>query len=371
MSRIVVAAAAHISPVYLNAGATIEKVCAYIGEAATLGVDVVAFPEAFVPGFPFWPALSAPLHNHDLFLRYVENSVRVPGPEVLKVCTAARENGIIVSLGISEASHASAGCLWNTNLLIGADGAILNHHRKLVPTFFEKLVWAQGDGAGLRVVETPAGRIGALICGENTNTLAKYALVAQREELHISSYPPIWPTHAPGKKGAYDLASAIRIRAGAHAFEGKVFNIVASSRLGDDAIQVAGDLDPKLVDMLEQMPSGPSMILGPDGEVMAQTKVGDPDRLLIEQIDLDECIVPKQFHDLSGYYNRFDVFNLEVDRTAMVPIKFLGERENPRQVDFAHLEQAVQPLASHAHLRELESEIVIGGSEQELRSEKH
>ena len=134
-----------------------------------------------------------------------------------RFCETAREHSIIVSIGISGAN---AGFSWllveNSNLLIGNDGTILNHHRKLVPTFYEKLVWANGDGAGLRVSDTPIGKIGMLICGENTNPLARYSLIAQGEQIHISSYPPAWPTRPSNEPGRYDLASAIRIRAGAH-----------------------------------------------------------------------------------------------------------------------------------------------------------
>ena len=114
-------------------------------------------------------------------------------------------------------------------MLIGPDGAVLNLHRKLVPTFFEKLIWANGDARGLRVVQTQLGRIGMLICGENTNPLSRFALMAEGEQVHISTYPPCWPTRPPAESGGYDLRRAIEIRAGAHAFEAKVFNIVASA----------------------------------------------------------------------------------------------------------------------------------------------
>ena len=231
MDKKITVAAAHIAPVYLDARATADKVCDYIRKAADAGVQLVAFPESFIPGFPIWPAISAPIHNHDLFKRFAAQSIRVPGPEILSICATARDCGVMVSIGISEATERSVGCIWNTNLLIGDDGSILNHHRKLVPTFYEKLIWANGDGAGLRVVDTPVGRVGALICGENTNPLARYSLIAQGEQIHVSSYPPVWPTHDPAANDRYDLASAIRIRAGAHSFEAKVFNIVAAARL--------------------------------------------------------------------------------------------------------------------------------------------
>ena len=152
--------------------------------------------------------MQAPIRNHEYFKRFAANSIEVPGPEVQQLCDAARKHGIFVSIGVSERTTASVGCLWNSNLLIGADGAILNHHRKLVPTFYEKLIWANGDGAGLQVSDTEIGRLGMLICGENTNPLARYSLIAQGEQIHVSSYPPVWPTRPPNELGP--LRSCLR-----------------------------------------------------------------------------------------------------------------------------------------------------------------
>lgn len=343
MSRKVTVAAAHMAPVYMNAAATVEKACDTIREAGSKGVELLVFPESFVPGFPLWPALAAPIHNHDHFKVLAAQSVRVPGPEILKICLAAREASMIVSLGISESTARSVGCLWNSNLLIGGDGSILNHHRKLVPTFFEKMVWAPGDGDGLRVTETPLGRIGALICGENTNPLARYSLMAQGEQIHISSYPPTWPTHVPAANDRYDLASSIRIRAGAHSFEAKAFNIVASSVLDETARAYLAPLGDAALDIIERTPKGISTIIAPNGQAVAETAV-QKDTLLIEAIDLEDCIVPKQFHDVVGYYNRFDVFDLTVDRRTLSPAAFMdetGSGESVRGLAFQDLERAV------------------------------
>src|SRR5262249_747148 len=154
-------------------------------------------------------------------------------------------------------------CLWNSNILIGPDGAILNHHRKLVPTFYEKLIWANGDGRGLRVVSTPAGRIGMLICGENTNPLARYSLMAQGEQVHLSSNPPLWPTRRIAESGGYNLRKAIEIRAGSHAFEAKVFNIVASGCIDSSLRCALEKIDSAMIETLENSPRGVSMALGP------------------------------------------------------------------------------------------------------------
>lgn len=338
MKQKVSVAAAHIAPVYLDTQATIEKTCAYILKAADAGAKLVVFPESFIPGFPLWPAVSAPIYNHNFFKRFASQSVHIPGPEILRICTAARQVGVMVSIGISEATKQSVGCLWNSNLLIGADGSIINHHRKLVPTFFEKMIWANGDGTGLNVVQTEIGRVGALICGENTNPLARYALIAQGEQIHISSYPPIWPTHEPSSNERYDLASAIRIRAGAHSFEAKAFNVVAAARLDSTAFEILSELGDKALHIVKASPKGVSMILGPNGLPIAET-ASDSDQLLIETIDLEECIVPKQFHDIAGYYNRFDIFSLNVNRQSLTPAEF-HNTEN-RNMDFEQLERSI------------------------------
>lgn len=306
---------------FLNAQATVQKARALIAEAAKNGAQLIAFPESFVPGFPLWAAVQAPIKNHDYFKRMAANSIAVPGPEVQLIAEAAREHSIVVSIGISELSPVSVGCLWNTNLLIGADGTLLNHHRKLMPTFYEKLIWASGDGAGLRVSDTAIGKIGMLICGENTNLLARYTLIAQGEQIHISSYPPVWPTRPSNEPGRYDLAAAIRIRAGAHSFEGKVFNVVASAFLDKSTRDELRDLDPSAQDVLKQSPQAVSMVLGPSGEVISDT-LSDAEGLLYQDIDVAQCVEQKQFHDIVGYYNRFDVFELNVTRMRLTPIAF-------------------------------------------------
>ena len=318
------ACSAHVAPVFLDAKATVEKACALIAEASRNGAKLIAFPESYVPGFPLWAGIQAPINNHEFFKRLAMESIQVPGPEAQQLCDAAREHEIVVSIGISEKTSASVGCLWNSNLMIGADGTILNHHRKLMPTFYEKLVWAAGDGAGLRVCETPIGKIGMLICGENTNPLARYSLIAQGEQVHVSSYPPVWPTRPSNQPGRYDLAAAIRIRAGAHSFEGKVFNVVSSAFLDKSALDEMKGLDRTARETLEQSPQAVSMVIGPSGEVISDT-LCESEGLLYQEIDIVQCVEPKQFHDVVGYYNRFDVFDLKVNRKRLSPIEFTGD----------------------------------------------
>ncbi len=315
-------AAAHVAPVFLDV--EIQKACAVIEEAARHGAQLVAFPETYIPAFPVWSALQAPIHSHRWFSRLAANTMRCPGREIDRIAAVARRAGVFVSLGFNEGTADSVGCIWNANVLVGDDGAVLNHHRKLVPTFWEKLTWANGDGAGLTVVDTRLGRLGALICGENTNPLARYALMAQGEQVHISTYPPVWPTRDPRDGGNYDLAGAIRIRAGAHSFEAKAFNVVVSGFLDAAMRDELGGISADARRILDESPRGVSMVIGPAGEPVSEV-LADREGLLYAEIDTAACVEPKQFHDVVGYYNRFDVFHLTVDRSRLRPITFADE----------------------------------------------
>lgn len=314
-------AAMHVAPVFLDTERTVDKACALIEEAARNGAKLVVFPETWIPAFPIWCALRAPLYNHELFKALAANAVKVPGPEMARLSASARKFGVMVSMGINEGTDVSVGCLWNSNVLIDQDGRIINHHRKLVPTFWEKLIWANGDGAGLRVCETILGRIGMLICGENTNPLARFTLMAQGEQVHISTFPPVWPAHDPKDSKVYNVADAIRLRVGNHAFEGKLFNIVASAYMDKSYRDGLAKGDSEAARILDNSPRGVSMIVNPMGQI-----IGDPmceeEGILYADIDLADCVEPRQLQDVVGYYNRFDIFKLTVDRSANRPVTF-------------------------------------------------
>jgi len=243
MSQFVKVAAVHAAPVFLDRTATTAKAISITREAARAGAQLIAFPETFIPAFPVWAALWAPIENHDLFILMADQSVSAKGAEIASLRREARALSVCISIGISESSPASVGAIWNSNILIGHDGAILNHHRKLVPTFYEKLIWASGDGAGLKVVDTPVGRVGNLICGENTNPLARYSLMAQAEQVHISSWPPIWPTRRPGNGANFNNVAANRIRSSAHSFEARP---LASTPLASWTLRCANFLSPAI-----------------------------------------------------------------------------------------------------------------------------
>jgi nitrilase len=324
-------AAAHISSIFLDLDSTVDKVCSIIEEAAGNGAQLIVFPETYIPAFPVWCALSAPIYNHNFFLRLAANSMLVPGPELERIQSIARSCGVFVSIGLNEATKASVGCIWNTNVLIGDEGSILNHHRKLVPTWYEKLIWANGDGAGLRVSETRLGRIGMLICGENTNPLARYTLMAQGEQVHISTYPSVWPSRHPEDSGNYDISNSIRIRCGAHAFEAKCFNIACSSFMDKQMREELIKHNKEAAIILDNTPRAVSMVIGPTGDPVSDIMQED-EGILYADIDLSTCVEQKQIHDVSGYYNRFDIFKLTVDRSANRPIYF-GKEQNTQLQD--------------------------------------
>ncbi|KAI0834601.1 nitrilase [Hypoxylon sp. FL0890] len=361
-------AACHASPVFLSAKGTTAKAISLIQEAAKNKANLVVFPESYIPAFPIWSALRAPSENHDLFKRMAVESIYVDGDEVNAIRATAKQFGVLVSLGFSEKVRYSSATLFNSNILIGTDGEILVHHRKLMPTFYEKLTWAPGDGYGLQVADTPFGKIGALICGENTNPLALYTMTAQGEQIHISSWPAIWPTRIPegilpstsdgvvtvngngngsgGKasvssvaRGAnYDNVAANRTRAAAHCFGAKCFGVLCAGVLGADAIEIAtsGSSAPEIVSKgLQQSSRGATMFLDTTGTLLPgftidpETSVHEQRDLLQEKegilyvdVNLEDCIEGKQYHDLAGGYQRLDVFELKVNRRRREPASF-------------------------------------------------
>ena len=149
--------AAHVAPVFLDVDASVDKACEWIARAGAEGVDLLVFPEVFVPGFPYWINCYPPIMQAGLHIRYAGASVRVPGPEIDRVRHAARAAGVTVVLGVNEND---GGTLYNTQVFVSSDGTLLGKHRKMQPTFAERTVWGQGDASTLSVWSTPAGRVG-------------------------------------------------------------------------------------------------------------------------------------------------------------------------------------------------------------------
>ena len=301
-------AAVQTAPVYLDPAATVDKACALIAEAAGNGAKLVAFPEVFVAGYPYWNWLMTPVEGSEWFERLCRAAITVPGPEVEQLCAAARAHDCTVVIGVNERDPRALGTLYNTNLVIGADGTLLGRHRKLVPTWAEKLTWAGGDGASLRVYDTPVGPLGTLACGENTNTLARFALLSAGELVHVANYISL-----PVAPASYNMADAIRIRATAHSFEGKLFTIVACSTVSEEIIAAMSAGRPENRALLERRQSAFSGVIGPDGNLVGDPLIDD-EGIVYAEIDLSRCIQPKQMHDIIDAYNRFDIFDLRIDR---------------------------------------------------------
>jgi len=357
------AAICHVAPVFLNAKATTQKAVNLIHEASRRSANLVVFPESFIPAFPVWSALQAPHQNHDFFHRMVQESIAANGPELTAISDAAKQANVVVNIGFSEKSPHSTATLYNSNILFDPhdnsskhSGIRIRPHRKLMPTFFEKLTWSPGDGAGLVVQQTKFGNIGALICGENTNPLARYALMTQAEQIHISTWPAIWPTRVrttsenetPDQSSSsknistnYDNISANRIRAAAHCFEAKCFGIVSAGYLSASCKEVISTActDPKTIRaQLDAAPQAASMFIDPTGALIPgsiydertdswQRKdfLQNEEGTLYADLDLEACVEGKQYHDVTGGYQRMDVFEFRVDRRRKEPAVFVDD----------------------------------------------
>lgn len=310
-------AGVHAAPVYMDRDGTLDKIAALTREAARGGARIVAFPEGYLPGFPVWCLVQRPIDQHAQFRELYANSIEVPGPHTSQLAEIARRNDVYLSVGVTERSQVSMGGLFNTNLIFDPTGKLVSHHRKLVATWAERLVWAHGDGAGLGVIDTDLGKLGVLICGENTNPLARYALMAQGEQIHLATWPPAWPFVRGGDADTY--RRWIEVRAAAHAFEAKVFCLSVASFLDEATIAGASAGDPVVEEVLRAAPPAVSLALGPTAELMGEPIQGE-EGILYADIDLAKCIPAKMAHDVVVGYQRFDVFDFKLNRHRHVPI---------------------------------------------------
>jgi len=315
------AAAVQASPVFLNVDATVDKAISIIAEAAGNGASLVAFPEVFVAGYPYWNWIMTPVQGSKWYEKLYVNSIAVPGPETDRICKAAKEHNCHIVIGVNERGQ-SFGELYNTNLIIDNKGNLVGKHRKLVPTWAEKLTWTGGDGSSLKVYDTEIGPIGTLACGENTNTLARFTLLTQGELIHIANYISL-PVAPPD----YDMAEAIKIRAAAHSFEGKLFTIVSCSTITKEIIDIMKEDVPNAEELLTRKNSAFSGVIGPNGAVIGDPLI-DEEGIVYADIDLSKCIQPKQMHDILGHYNRFDIFDLRVNNAPKKNITFTDTQED-------------------------------------------
>jgi nitrilase len=293
-------AAVQISPAFLDRDATVDRACQAIAEAGSRGARLVVFPEAFVPGYPLWVWCIAPGQTHDLRVLYAElldQAVTVPGAAVAQLCEAARGASVYVAIGVNERNvEASGTSLYNALLFIGADGRVLGVHRKLVPTAGERLVHAQGEGAGLTAYDTALGRLGGLICWENYMPLARQALYNTGVHLYVA---PTWDRGEPWLSTLRHVAK-----------EGRVYVIGCCSAMR------AADL-PERFSFKTVVPvsangwinPGDSLIVDPDGKVLAGP-LHEEQGMLFAEVDPQRIVGPRWQLDVAGHYARPDVLEL-------------------------------------------------------------
>ena len=271
-------------------------------EAARAGAELIVFPETWIPGYPAWLDVSrdAALWDHApvkaVFGRIADNSIAVPGAAFGTLAAIARDVGATLVVGISERVDVGAGrgTLYNSLLTIGPDGRLLNHHRKLMATYTERLVWGQGDADGLRAVDTPAGRVGGLICWEHWMPLARQTLHEAGEDIHVA----VWPT----VKEMHQVASRH------YAFEGRCYVLAAGALMRAAALPPELEPHPGIVTHPDQwVLRGGSAIIGPDGAYV-QAPVYDEERVLVAELDLSRIRLESMTLDVTGHYHRPELF---------------------------------------------------------------
>jgi len=295
-------AAVQAAPIHLDLNRSLQKAQALIAEAAALGAKLIVFGETFLPGYPAWLdcCRDVALWDHEpvkkVFARLRENSVVVPSETIDAIGRTARDQGVVVNIGVHERvmEGAGRGTLYNTMLTFGADGALLNKHRKIMPTHSERMIWGQGDGSSLRAVQTEVGRVGGLICWEHWMPMARQALHTSGEDVHVAAWPQVKEMNLVASRH--------------YAFEGRCFVIACGSFMR--ASEIPAELE--LMESLTQKPdalvlSGGSAIIAPDGKVIAGP-VFKAKTILTADLDFSQIAEESLALDVTGHYFRPDIF---------------------------------------------------------------
>jgi nitrilase len=294
-------AAAQLSPDLESSAGTVSKVLAAIADASGKGAKLIAFPETFVPWYPYFSFVHPPVATGAEHIRLYDNAVVVPGPVTEAVAAMAKRHAIVVVLGVNERDH---GTLYNAQLIFDADGRLVLKRRKITPTFHERMIWGQGDGSGLKVVDTAVGRVGALACWEHYNPLARYALMAQHEEIHVAQFPG----SMVGPIFAEQMEATIRH----HALESGCFVVNATGWLTEE--QVA-KISPE--EKFRKALRGGCMtaIVSPEGSHLVPP-LTQGEGILIADLDMALIVKRKRMMDSVGHYARPELLHLVLDNRA-------------------------------------------------------
>ena len=310
------------APVLLDRNATIEKAILAIAAAAADGAELVIFPEAFIPGYPAWIWRLRPGGDmglvESLHARLFDNSVSLEGDDLAPLRESAKKHNVTVVCGMNERDGTSSRTtLYNTVVTIGSDGTLLNRHRKVMPTNAERMVWGFGDATGLKVVDTPCGRLGSLICWENYMPQARLAMYAQGIDIYIA------PTFDDGDAW---LASMQHI-----AREGRCWVIGSGFALCARDIPDSFPEKAKIFpDPDEWINPGDSIVVAPGGEIVAGPLRGEYG-ILYADLDLERVVTARRALDVAGHYSRPDLFCLQVNNQSQEPVVFdaTGDPDDP------------------------------------------